>query len=95
MVTIVNSGNVAFIDLRNVPEQNYHFTHGAWYESPWVSTDVMVTLLAVDMTPEDRALVPSMRNQIRVWSFPDDYVERLKANLLGREPRRSPSTGDR
>ena len=33
------------IDLRKVPATEYRFTHGAWYDDPWVSTDVMVTLL--------------------------------------------------
>jgi len=45
----------------------------------------MVTLLVKDITPEERALVPTMVNQIRVWSFPEDYPERLKAILLVRE----------
>jgi len=85
VVDIVNSDRMVFVDLRNVPAQNYHFTHGAWYESPWVSTDVMVTLLVKDITPEERALVPTMVNQIRVWSFPEDYPERLKAILLVRD----------
>lgn len=87
VVAIVNSDRMAFVELSNVPEQDYHFTHGAWYESPWVSTDVMVTLLVGDMTAAERGLVPTMVNDIRVWTFPDDYLERVKTNLLNRRER--------
>ena len=87
VVAIVNSDNMAFVDLKNVPERHYKFTHGAWYESPWVSTDVMVTILAHDITPEERGLVPVQVNDIRVWTFPDDYPERVKAKLLSRPSR--------
>lgn len=88
VVAIVNSDRMFLIDLRNVPQRNYRFSHGAWYESPWVSTDVMACLLGA-LSGEERGLVPQKVNDIRVWTFPDDYVERLKSNLLARRARQS------
>ncbi len=88
VVAIVNSDRMFFIDLRNVPQRNYQFSHGAWYESPWVSTDVMATLLG-GLSGKERGLVPEIVNDVQVWTFPDDYMERLKANVLAREARRA------
>jgi esterase/lipase superfamily enzyme len=87
-VEIVNSDRVFLVDIRDVPEPNYQFAHGAWYESPWVSTDVMVTLLARGgMTAVERGLVSTKVGDTEVWQFPKDYVERLTAALLERQTR--------
>lgn len=83
LVDIMNSDRMVFIDLLNVPATDYRFTHGAWYDSPWVSTDVMVTLLG-GLTAEQRGLQPKLVNDVRIWVFPDDYVERVKENILNR-----------
>jgi len=83
IVDIMNSDRMVFIDLVNVPEAHYQFTHGAWYDSAWVSTDVMVTLLG-GFGVRDRALEPTRVNDVRVWVFPEDYIERLTANILNR-----------
>jgi esterase/lipase superfamily enzyme len=87
IVEIMNSEKMVFIDLREVPATEYRFTHGAWYDSSWVSTDVMVTLLG-GLTAEERGLVPHRVNDVRIWLFPDDYVERVKDNILNRPAER-------
>lgn len=83
VVDIMNSDKMVFIDLRDVPAREYKFTHGAWYDSSWVSTDVMVTLLG-GLTAEERGLEPHQVNDVRIWMFPDDYVDRVKENILNR-----------
>jgi esterase/lipase superfamily enzyme len=83
VIDILNSDQMVFIDLRDIPVSEYRFTHGAWYQNSWVSTDVMATLLG-GLTAEDRALEPVMVNDVETWIFPPDYIERLKANLLER-----------
>ena len=86
VVEIVNSDQMMLIDLQDVPAAHYKFTHGAWYDSSWVSTDVMVTLLG-GFSAEERALVPSKVDQTTIWTFPPDYVEKLTANIINRQDR--------
>ena len=86
LFAIVNSDRMVLVDLEDVPAAHYKFTHGAWYDSSWVSTDVMVTLLG-GLSARERALTPTMVNGVRIWKFPPDYLDRLKTNLLNRENR--------
>ncbi len=88
VIRILNEDHVLLIDLRHVPAQEYRFTHGAWYESPWVSTDVMATLLG-GLTWEERGLERIRINDVHAYVFPEDYLERLKANLLRLQQERS------
>lgn len=87
VVEIMNSEKMVFVDLLDVPATEYRFTHGAWYDSSWVSTDVMVTLLG-GLTAEERGLEPRMVNDVRIWIFPDDYVDRVKNNILNQPEER-------
>ncbi|MBT8428523.1 MAG: alpha/beta hydrolase, partial [Gammaproteobacteria bacterium] len=57
--------------------------HGYFRRSPWVSSDLL-TLLAYDLGPAQRGLVKN--DELHVWQFPPDYVERLQEGLLGRNP---------
>jgi len=84
VIDILNSDTVVLVDLANVPATGYRFSHGAWYDSSWVSTDVMVTLLG-GLSATERGLTFDMVDGVQVWSFPPDYVERLKTNLLNRQ----------
>jgi esterase/lipase superfamily enzyme len=54
--------------------------HGYFLASPWVSSDIFITLLR-GLPPQDRGLIQGKDDAI--WSFPSDYEERLKA--LARE----------
>ena len=65
VVDIMNSDKMVFIDLRDVPATEYSFSHGAWYESSWVSTDVMVTLLG-GLSAVSGALKPKILSFIGV-----------------------------
>lgn len=52
--------------------------HGYFRNSPWVSSDIIATLL-FDLPPQGRGLV--QREGEPTWDFPDDYPTRLR-NLV-------------
>ena len=60
-------------------------SHTFWYDDPWVSNDLIVTLL-FHLAPADRGLTAAGTHPY--WLFPADYpdrmpalVERLRAEL--------------
>jgi len=53
--------------------------HGYFRESPWVSSDILATLL-YDLPPSDRGLVRKPNSP--VWTFPSDYISRLRRALI-------------
>lgn len=52
--------------------------HGYFRNSPWVSSDVLMTLL-YGLAPGDRGLV--RQNGTPLWTFPPDYIQRLRDAL--------------
>jgi esterase/lipase superfamily enzyme len=92
IVEIVNSDRMVLVDLENVPADQYTFTHGAWYDRSWVSTDVMVTLLG-GLSAVERGLEPRMVNESRIWTFPPDYIERITATILSRRDSEAAPSG--
>jgi esterase/lipase superfamily enzyme len=58
--------------------------HAYFRDSPWVSSDIL-TALAYDIDPARRGL--EKKNDKPVWTFPPDYVERLRKVLLELNPR--------
>jgi hypothetical protein len=57
--------------------------HSYFRESPWVSSDILMTLL-YDLSPSERGLVPQPNSP--VWTFPDDYIDRLRRSLIRENP---------
>jgi esterase/lipase superfamily enzyme len=57
--------------------------HGYFRESPWVSSDILTTLL-YDLAPSERGLVPAQDSPI--WTFPEDYIARLRRALVKENP---------
>jgi esterase/lipase superfamily enzyme len=53
--------------------------HAYFRKSPWTSSDILMTLM-YDLTPQARGLVQDPENPI--WTFPADYIQRLKKTLL-------------
>ena len=79
--TMVNSDRINLIDLSRSDIEGFRFSHGAWYENPWVSTDVMVTLLT-GWPPDKRGLAESLSEKgYQFWYFPKTYLDDLKAAL--------------
>lgn len=62
----------------NIPGLS-NWTHTFWYEDPWVSTDVLITLL-YHLKANDRGLDPGDTSfGSRYWTFAPDYLARLSA----------------
>jgi len=60
------------------------WSHAFWYDDPWVSTDVLATLL-YHLSPRDRGLEEGQaRPRGRYWTFTPDYLQRLSDALARR-----------
>jgi esterase/lipase superfamily enzyme len=57
--------------------------HSYFRESPWVSSDILATLL-YDLTPAQRGLARKPNSP--VWTFPGDYINRLRRALVSEVP---------
>ena len=57
-------------------------SHSFWYNDPWVSSDVLITLL-FHLSPGDRRLVAGEVDGATYWSFPADYAARLPGVMAG------------
>lgn len=81
---MINSDRMSFIDLSKNLIEGFKFSHGAWYENPWVSTDALVYLLD-GLLPQDRGL-DSYESDMgyQIWFFPADYLDRVEKELLTR-----------
>ncbi len=66
------------VDVTEVEESDAGNGHAYFRRSPWASSDVLVTL-STDLDPGERGLVRDPASP--VWTFPPDYVERLRSAL--------------
>lgn len=57
--------------------------HSYFRESPWVSSDMLMTIL-YDLDPSEHGLV--LEPNSPVWTFPDDYIDRLRRSLVEENP---------
>jgi esterase/lipase superfamily enzyme len=57
--------------------------HSYFRQSPWASSDILMTL-RYDLDPEQRGLVTT--DEVPIWEFPPDYLERLRASLARIDP---------
>jgi hypothetical protein len=71
------------IDVSNAEGAVSGSGHGYLRDSPWVSSDVILTL-RYDLAPEERGLVRDPGSPI--WMFPDDYLDRAGRALDRAEP---------
>jgi hypothetical protein len=77
--------SLRIIDVTNAESAGAGNGHAYFRSSPWVSSDVLVSLY-FGLSPEQRGLVkyPDMP----VWHFPDDYLNRLQSLLSINHPQR-------
>lgn len=75
--------NLHLIDVTTVEGSAAGNGHGYFRSSPWVSSDILMTLMH-DLDPIDRGLVQIPAQPL--WTFPDDYIERLRTVLQTRLP---------
>jgi len=69
-----------FIDVTNAQSAAGGNGHAYFRKSPWVSSDVLMTLMH-NRQPNERGLVQS--TDILAWTFPPDYIQVLRAALIG------------
>lgn len=77
-----NTPQLRVIDVTAVEGSTEGNGHAYFRTSPWVSSDILMALM-FDLEPEERGLVRSPERPI--WTFPDDYIQRLRAVLLKRQ----------
>lgn len=68
-----------FIDVTQAAGSTSGNGHDYFRRSPYVSSDLL-TFLAYDVEPERRGLVKESED-LPVWTFPPDYIERLRKAL--------------
>jgi len=73
------------VDVTEAEESDTGNGHAYFRKSPWASSDVLVTLLT-DLGPAERGLVRDGSSPI--WTFPLDYVDRLRSALEDAIPHR-------
>ena len=67
------------IDVTNAQSAVGGNGHAYFRKSPWVSSDVLMTLM-YDLKPDERGLIQS--GDIHVWAFPPDYIRLLRHALM-------------
>ena len=72
-----------FIDVSDAEGSMTGNGHAYFRKSPWASSDILVTL-AYDLKPMERGLTRTKEKPI--WTFPSDYIERLKSILAEKNP---------
>ena len=81
LTKVVNSGDLDIINLQVNEIPGFEFFHGAWYENPWVSSDVSIAI-NFGLKPSERGLKTYTSESGRIiWYFPKDYLENLTASL--------------
>jgi hypothetical protein len=70
------------IDVTGIEGSTTGNGHAYFRNSPWVSSDILMTLMH-DLDPDKRGLVRLPDRP--VWRFPEDYIRRLRAALLERQ----------
>lgn len=71
------------IDVTNAEGGTDHGGHSYFRTSPWVSSDILMTLM-YSLSPEQRGLVKY--EDFPVWDFPEDYVARLRSAIAKMNP---------
>ena len=75
--------SLEFIDVTDAADSTTGNGHAYLRKSPWVSSDLL-TILAYDMGAAERGL--EKEANLPVWTFPPDFIERLRQVLAERNP---------
>ena len=76
---LLDTDELALIDVTDAESAGARRGHSYFRESPWVSSDILATL-KYGLTPAERGLIRQDPN-LPIWSFPPDFVDRLRAQL--------------
>ncbi|MEJ2604769.1 MAG: hypothetical protein P8172_16060, partial [Gammaproteobacteria bacterium] len=77
-----------FVDVEDADQFDEGNGHGYFRKSPWVSSDVLMTL-RYGLAPGERGLV--RREDSPIWRFPPDYLSRLERILWDVNPDLAPA----
>jgi hypothetical protein len=66
------------IDVTDASDSLENNGHSYFRTSPWVSSDLLMTLL-YDLEPGERGLIRA--EELPIWTFPPDYIDRLRSAL--------------
>jgi esterase/lipase superfamily enzyme len=69
---------LSFINVTDTEGAEENNGHAYFRKSPWASSDILMSLMH-DLTSEERGLVKE--NGELAWTFPEDYIARLRARL--------------
>jgi len=79
--------DLVLIDVTDVEKAAAGNGHAYFRNSPWVSSDILSTLM-YDLTPAERGLYNSQ--EWPIWQFPSDYISKLTDKLVERNPALAP-----
>jgi len=74
---------LVFVDASGVEGSTEGNGHAYFRKSPWASSDILMALM-YDLEPGQRGLITKPGHP--VWTFPEDYAERLRAALKAANP---------
>ncbi len=74
---LIDKNSVSVISVDNADQSTKDFGHSYYRLSPWVGAD-LVSGISLGLAPADRGLVKTSEG---IWVFPEDYEQRLKAQL--------------
>ncbi len=86
----ITTEKLRLIDVSQAEGSTTGNGHAYFRSSPWVSSDILMTLL-YDLAPAERGLVRS--DSLPAWTFPEDYLSRMLEALRTANPelfRRAP-----
>ena len=75
--------SLQFVDVSEAAESTTGNGHAYFRKSPWVSSDLLA-LLAYDIGAAERGL--EKKANLLVWTFPPDFIERLREVLKEMNP---------
>jgi esterase/lipase superfamily enzyme len=78
---------ITFIDVADAEKSSTGNGHAYFRQSPWVSSDILSTLL-YDLSPEERGLTHT--KEWPIWQFPPDYITKLTEQLTKVNPALAP-----
>ena len=82
LIELINGDRLDIVDMQINDIEGFKYSHEAWYENPWLSSDVLITLY-LGLDPASRGLnTYQTANDLGVWYFPEDYLSTLKETLL-------------
>jgi len=78
-----NEADISIINVTEASQATAGNGHGYFRRSPWASSDILITL-AYGLSPMERGLVRGEDSPL--WTFPADYIERLRAAIIKANP---------